>query len=76
MPDIDPVIAALKARRLALGLSQSSVAAGMGCQGASRQSRIADLEAGRSDVRLATLRRWCDALGVEPAVVVNPAWES
>lgn len=48
----------LVARRIALGLSQTEVAARM----KTSQSSVARLEAGRSDVRLSTLERYAQAL--------------
>ena len=49
----------LVSRRLALGLSQTEVAARMGTS----QSAVARLEAGASDVRLSTLERYAAAVG-------------
>ena len=49
----------LVARRHALGLSQTEVAARMGTS----QSAVARLEAGQADVRLSTLERYAAALG-------------
>jgi transcriptional regulator with XRE-family HTH domain len=49
----------LVSRRLALGLSQTEVAARMGTS----QSAVARLEAGLSDVRLSTLERYAAAVG-------------
>jgi len=49
----------LVSRRLALGLSQTEVAARMGTS----QSAVARLEAGQSDVRLSTLERYAAAVG-------------
>jgi transcriptional regulator with XRE-family HTH domain len=49
----------LVGRRLALGLSQTEVAARMGTS----QSAVARLEAGLSDVRLSTLERYAAAVG-------------
>lgn len=46
-------------RRVALGLSQTEVAARMGTS----QSAVARLEAGQSDVRLSTLERYAAAVG-------------
>jgi transcriptional regulator with XRE-family HTH domain len=51
--------AALVARRLDLGLSQTEVAARMGTS----QSAVARLESGAADVRLSTLERYAAALG-------------
>jgi transcriptional regulator with XRE-family HTH domain len=48
----------LVARRMALGLSQTEVAARMGTS----QSAVARIEAARSDVRLSTLERYAAAL--------------
>lgn len=49
----------LSARRVALGLSQTEVAARMGTS----QSAVARLESGDADVRLSTLERYAAALG-------------
>ena len=49
----------LVARRHALGLSQTEVAARMGTS----QSAVARLETGGADVRLSTLERYAAALG-------------
>ena len=54
----------LTARRQALGLSQTAVAARMGTS----QSAVARLESGATDVRLSTLHRYADALGDRLAV--------
>lgn len=51
----------LVARRQALGLSQTEVAARMGTS----QSAVARLESGDADVRLSTLERYVAALGQE-----------
>lgn len=50
----------LVARRHALGLSQTEVAARMGTS----QSAVARLEAGSADVRLSTLERYAVAVGI------------
>jgi len=49
----------LVARRRALGLSQTEVAARMGTS----QSAVARLESGDADVRLSTIERYAAALG-------------
>jgi predicted transcriptional regulator len=51
--------AALVARRIDLGLSQTEVAARMGTS----QSAVARLESGEADIRLSTLERYVAALG-------------
>ncbi len=53
------LVAALVARRVALGLSQTEVAARMGTS----QSAVARFEAGIGDVRLTTLERYAAAVG-------------
>jgi len=53
----------LVSRRLELGLSQTQVAARMGTS----QSAVARLEAGEGDVRLSTLERYANAVGLEIA---------
>jgi transcriptional regulator with XRE-family HTH domain len=50
---------ALTDERVALGLSQTEVAARMGTS----QSAVARLESGNADVRLSTLERYAAALG-------------
>jgi len=52
--------AELVAGRKALGLSQTTVAARMGTS----QSAVARLEAGDGDVRLSTLERYAEAVGL------------
>ena len=52
--------AELVAGRKALGLSQTTVAARMGTS----QSAVARLEAGDGDVRLSTLERYANAIGL------------
>ncbi|HMD44821.1 MAG TPA: helix-turn-helix domain-containing protein [Acidimicrobiales bacterium] len=49
----------LVARRVALGLTQTEVAARMGTS----QSAVARLEGGDADIRLSTLERYAAALG-------------
>lgn len=49
----------LVAHRVALGLSQTDVAARMGTS----QSSVARLESGQSDVRMSTLERYAAAIG-------------
>lgn len=49
----------LVARRVALGLSQTEVAARMGTS----QSAVARLESGSADLRVSTLQRYAAALG-------------
>ena len=49
----------LASRRIALGLSQTEVAARMGTS----QSSVARLESGALDVRLSTLERYAAAVG-------------
>jgi transcriptional regulator with XRE-family HTH domain len=51
----------LVARRVALGLSQTEVAARM----RTSQSAVARIESGDADVRLSTLERYAAALGQE-----------
>lgn len=51
--------AALAAKRVALGLSQTEVAARMGTS----QSAVARLESGEADLRLSTLERYAAAIG-------------
>jgi transcriptional regulator with XRE-family HTH domain len=49
----------LSAKRMALGLSQTEVAARMGTS----QSAVARLESGEADLRLSTLERYAAAIG-------------
>lgn len=51
--------AALVAKRVELGLSQTEVAARMGTS----QSAVARLESGQADLRLSTLERYAAAIG-------------
>jgi transcriptional regulator with XRE-family HTH domain len=51
--------AALSAKRVELGLSQTEVAARM----KTSQSAVARLESGKADLRLSTLERYAAALG-------------
>ena len=53
------LFAALVARRQALGLSQTEVAARMGTS----QSAVARIESGHADVKLTTIERYAAALG-------------
>jgi transcriptional regulator with XRE-family HTH domain len=53
------LVAALVARRRALGLSQTEVAARMGTS----QSAVARFESGSGDVRITTLERYAVAVG-------------
>jgi len=56
----DPVIAALRDRRMHLGLTQRDLADALGVQ----QSSISDWESGTVVPRLTTLHRWAEALGL------------
>ena len=53
------LVGALVARRRALGLSQTEVAARMGTS----QSSVARIESGAADVRLTTIERYAAAVG-------------
>lgn len=59
----------LASHRVALGLSQTEVAARMGTS----QSAVARLESGTLDVRLSTLDRYAAALGTGFAVFLSDA---
>jgi len=62
MPDsVFPGFREMKERRREVGLSQTEVAARMGTS----QSAVARLEAGSTDVRLSTLLRYAEAIGME-----------
>lgn len=62
MNTLDPAVAALRARRLELGLTQDQLARRLGVTNGA-VSKL-ELGAGGSPL-LATLRRWADALGLE-----------
>jgi transcriptional regulator with XRE-family HTH domain len=66
--DLVDVIDDLAVRRRAAGLSQTEVAARMGTS----QSAVARLEAGRDDVRVSTLERYAQALGLTVRFGVAP----
>ncbi|HEX6257424.1 MAG TPA: helix-turn-helix transcriptional regulator [Euzebyales bacterium] len=66
--DLGEVIDDLAVRRRAAGLSQTEVAARMGTS----QSAVARLEAGRGDVRVSTLERYAQALGLTMRFGVGP----
>ncbi len=55
------LVAALVARRQALGLSQTEVAARMGTS----QSAVARIESGALDLRMTTLERYAAAVGLQ-----------
>jgi ribosome-binding protein aMBF1 (putative translation factor) len=55
------LVTGLVARRRALGLSQTEVAARMGTS----QSAVARIEAGATDVRLTTLERYAAVVGCQ-----------
>lgn len=59
-PSAEELIDRLAEHRRHLGLSQTEVAARMGTS----QSAVARLERGDADVRLSTLERYADALGL------------
>jgi len=65
----DPVaiVNRLTDRRVALGLSQTEVAARMGTS----QSAVARLEAGQTDARISTLQRYAQALQSELGFAVR-----
>ena len=56
----DPVIAALRGRRMHLGLTQRDLAAAIGA----KQSAISEWESGAHVPMLTTLHRWAGALGL------------
>ncbi len=58
--DVDDVVRHLAERRRAAGLSQADVAERM----RTSQSAVARLEANRGDLRLSTLERYAQALGL------------
>ena len=65
---LDPAIRRiLCVRRVALGMSQSELAKRMGTQ----QSCISELENDCRDVRLGTLERWSEALGLRVRVSLD-----
>lgn len=63
--------ATLAARRQALGLSQTEVAARMGTS----QSAVARLESGALDARLSTLERYAAALGQDLSFLLEERTE-
>ncbi|MEN3316485.1 MAG: hypothetical protein V7605_2719 [Acidimicrobiaceae bacterium] len=62
----------LVARRSKLGLSQTEVAARMGTS----QSAVARLESGSNDVRLSTVERYAEALGLQVSWTLTTPKES
>ena len=61
----DPLIAELKARRLHLGMTLQQVEDRSGC----RFQQVWLWESCGAYPRLNNLRRWCDALGLKPALL-------
>lgn len=66
----DPMLAELRQRRVALGLTQQDVAERLGIG----QRNISDLERGRSAPTLHTLRRWAAAVHCQIDVCPGPDW--
>jgi transcriptional regulator with XRE-family HTH domain len=68
--DVDPIIAALRERREAAGLTRQELAgrAKIGYR------TLADYEVGKFEPTLNTLCRWADALGCDVALVPRPVW--
>lgn len=66
-PDPATIVHRLTERRVALGLSQTEVAARMGTS----QSAVARLEAGHTDARISTLQRYANALQTELGFAVR-----
>jgi len=63
MPSVDPIVAALKARRVELGLTQAAVGHRMHVAA----NRISHLESGHNSPSLATVRLWAAVLGYDIA---------
>lgn len=63
---LDPVLVALRQRRVELGLSQETLAGHLG----TRQQAIAEWERGFYSPTLRTIRKWADALDCH--VVLEP----
>lgn len=65
---VDPLVAHLVEARKKAGLSQAKVAGAVGFSCAT-SGRLSEYETGRRQPSLATLRRWAQVLGFEPAWV-------
>lgn len=61
----------LRTRRLALGWSQTYLAAVLGTS----QSSICQWERGGIDVQTSSLARWAEALGLRLSLTVEDEWE-
>ncbi len=68
MTSVDPLVAHLVEARKKAGLSQAKVAGTVGFSCAT-SGRLSEYETGRREPSLATLRRWAQILGFEPAWV-------
>ena len=68
----DPLITQLVEARKVAGLSQRELAEAMSCV----PSHVSMLEGGRTSPRLDTLRRWAQALGLQPGPLVPLAYET
>lgn len=68
MTSVDPLVAHLVEARKKAGLSQAKVAGAVGFSCAT-SGRLSEYETGRRQPSLATLRRWAQVLGFEPAWV-------
>lgn len=65
LADIDPLIPQLRTRRLQLRMSQRQLADLLDVD----PSMISVWENGYLDIRLSSLRRWADALGMRPDLI-------
>lgn len=65
----DPIMVKMKARRLCLGMTLQQVENRSGL----RLQQVSLWERGVQLPHLNNLRRWCDALGLEPAVLPKGA---
>lgn len=63
---VDPIVAQLRAARLAAELTQTEVAEAIGV---AKHAQFSVLERGHRHPRLDSLRRWAEALGFDLALV-------
>jgi transcriptional regulator with XRE-family HTH domain len=66
---VDPIVAQLRAARLAREISQTEMAQAIGVQ---KHAQFSVLERGHRHPRLDSLRRWADALDFDLALVPKP----
>jgi transcriptional regulator with XRE-family HTH domain len=70
--DLDPVRQSLASRRVSLKLTQADVAKRMG----TTQSAISDLESGRAEPAVDTLKRYAEAVGLRMRIVLEIDWDN